>query len=75
MCKVCDALARYKRSAEIWKEYDPDASYRFSVALVRRKFIKGRRGCQDTVTDYRYQGCGYALNFCPECGRDLRKKG
>lgn len=74
-CKFCEALTRGKRIAETLRDFEPEASYRFSVGIVRRKFIKGRLGCQASLTDYRYRGCGYELNYCPECGRDLRKKG
>lgn len=75
MCKFCEAADRFMRAEAVIRDYEPEVSFRLSVAIIRRKFIKGRRGCQSSVTDTRYQGCGYALNFCPECGRDLRKKG
>ena len=74
-CKFCEALDRYKRVEATIRDYEPEVSFRLSAAIVRRKFIKGRRGCQSSFTDYRNKGCGYELNYCPECGRDLRKKG
>lgn len=64
----------HKRVAATLTDYEPDEHFRLSVAILRRKFVKGRTGCQSTITDTRIRGCGYELNFCPECGRDLRKK-
>ena len=49
----------------------PEAREEFSVGMVARLFIKGRRGSTATVTDYRTKGCGYKLNFCPECGKAM----
>jgi len=74
MCKFCEAMESKRRADTITKKHYPDQSYRYSVAIVARKFIKGRKGPWSTSTDYRYRGCGYDLNFCPECGRTLTKK-
>ena len=74
MCKFCEAMESHRRVDVIMKKHDPDVSYRYSVAIVKRIFMKGSKGARGSSTDYRYQGCGYALNFCPECGRDLKKK-
>ena len=73
MCKFCEAMERYRRANAIMKKHDPEAEYRYSVAIVKRFFVKGRRGCLGTEADFRYRGCGYKLNFCPECGRKLTK--
>ena len=72
-CKFCEAMEMNRSLDHYSKEIRPDAKFRYSVAIVRRNFFKGYRGCQGRTTDYRYMGCGYKLNFCPECGRKLTK--
>jgi hypothetical protein len=62
-----------RRADTIVKKHEPEWDPRYSVAIVSRIFVKGRKGCRGSSTDYRYRGCGYALNFCPECGRQLTK--
>ena len=73
MCKFCESMQTHRQVDAILKKTDPDMSRRYSVAIVSRMFFKGRNGSQGSSTDYRYQGCGYKLNFCPECGRQLTK--
>lgn len=73
MCKFCEAMESHRRADTILKKHDPDMEHRYSVAIVSRIFRKGRKGSRGSSTDYRYRGCGYALNFCPECGRKLAK--
>ena len=73
MCKFCEAMESHRRVDTILKKHDPDMEHRYSVAIVSRTFLKGRKGSRGSSTDYRYRGCGYALNFCPECGRKLAK--
>ena len=75
MCKFCETMQMHRRVDAILKSSDPDMEHRYSVAIVSRTFFKDRKGCQGSSTDYRYQGCGYALNFCPECGTPINKKG
>ena len=73
MCKFCDAMTGNRRRDSILKKYEQDIERRYSVAIVSRMFKKGHRGARGSSTDYRYRGCGYALNFCPECGRKLKR--
>lgn len=72
MCKFCEAMESHRKVETILRKHDPDMEYRYSVAIVRRMFFKGSHG---SSTDYRYRGCGYELNFCPECGQRITKKG
>ena len=74
MCKFCEAMEFNRNLDTILKKNDPEIEHRYSVAIVKRTFVKGRKGARGSSTDYRYRGCGYDLNFCPECGRDLNKK-
>lgn len=73
MCKFCETMQRHERTDAILKQHDPDMEHRYSVAIITRIFLKGQKGCRGTAVDYRYRGCGYELNFCPECGRKLTK--
>lgn len=73
-CKFCEAMKFKRQVTEILKKDTPELDERYSVAIVTRTFLKGRPGCRGSSTDYRYRGCGYALNFCPECGRQIKKK-
>ena len=73
MCKFCEAMETFRKVDIFKKERWPDEEYRYSVAIVRRLFTKGRKSSLATQTDYRYRGFGYVLNFCPECGRKITK--
>lgn len=80
-CIFCEAY-RSEKSVNDFKrqhpEYYGDASYlqfEITVAMVTRHWLPGYKRQASRVTDYRYQGCGYALNYCPECGRALKEKG
>jgi len=73
MCKFCEAIESHRRVDAILKKNDPDWGQRYSVAIVARSFLKGRKGPQSTSTDYRHRGCGYDMNFCPECGKQIGK--
>lgn len=70
-CQFCEALY-FKNLA--YKSF-PDLFYEINVAIVDRSWTKekGRRRAS-RLTDYRNQGIGYKLNFCPECGRKIQKK-
>ena len=44
-----------------------------TVAIVERNWYqkRGKRSAGRTI-HYKNQGIGFALNFCPECGKRLR---
>ena len=78
-CEFCRALDTYKFADREWnkickKDGDPRVLHEYTAALVRRSWTKekGKRHAGRT-TDYRNQGIGFKLNFCPECGRALRR--
>mgnify|MGYP006991699888 CR=1 FL=1 len=71
MCEFCRVMANNRRFDKVAKKNFPDISQRYSVAIVQRTFVKGRRGSQGRTTDYRYRGIGYKLNYCPECGAKM----
>ena len=81
-CKFCETMQTYRKVdyvSDKWKSEDPElqklGKYKreYTVAIVRRGWYqkKGKRSAGRS-TDYRYRGLGYKLNYCPECGRDLR---
>lgn len=79
-CEFCRYLSVYK-SADVQldkmnKETGaPRIYHEYTVALVDRSWTKARgkrHACRST--DYRNQGIGYKLNYCPECGKALRRK-
>lgn len=71
MCSFCEAMKTNKNIDITSKKFFPEQERRYSVAIVKRLFVKGRYGSQSTSTDYRYRGCGYPLNYCPECGKKM----
>lgn len=72
-CKFCDALSFYKAfhsRADTIKEF-----HEYNVALVIRSWTKEKgKKRASRLADYRYQGIGYKLNYCPECGKTIRKR-
>lgn len=78
-CAFCESLESRKHIRAIWKkhgdEFDKGLRDEYTVALVVHTWHKdrGKRNAGRT-TDYRYRGLGYKLNFCPECGRGLKRR-
>lgn len=62
----------FKRNHPEWYGDDAWLQYEIKVAMVIRHWRAGYKRQASRTTDYRSQGCGYALNFCPECGRALK---
>ena len=82
MCKFCDQIANIKDCHKIASGWATDAEraeygkymQELTVAIVERIWYQkqGKKRAGRTV-HFRNQGIGYALNFCPECGRSLKK--
>ena len=79
ICKFCEAMKEKRQIEKIVKGWRADDledlgeyMFEYTVAIVTRNWYRkrGRRSASRT-TDYRHLGLGYALNFCPECGRKL----
>ena len=75
-CKFCEALQTWKNINDFNDEKDKQKGeerhyHEYTVAIIERSWRKGnkRRACR--ITDYRNQGIGYKLNYCPECGVKL----
>ena len=74
-CCFCESLQLHKQLVrENAKQFGTKARHVYTVALVERRFRPGVKGAFGRTTDYRYRGCGYRLNYCPECGRKLGRK-
>lgn len=74
-CVFCERFKDHKDIENFWLEKDDEPSkYEYTVALVIRSWQLSIRSKRDAcrITDYRNQGIGYKLNFCPECGRKLK---
>lgn len=74
-CVFCQRFKDQKGFENFWLRKDDEPSkYEYTVALVIRSWKPSIRSKRDAcrITDYRNQGIGYKLNFCPECGRKLR---
>lgn len=79
-CRFCSAMDQYRDVEAIAKSWTTEKEKaqlgeymtEYSVAIVRRSWYKklGKRSGGRT-TDYRYRGLGYALNYCPECGKRM----
>lgn len=77
MCDFCDDLNLRKKCAREDNRGQSEEyrlKYAYNVALVQHIWTKrkGKRNASRS-TDYRNQGIGYQLNYCPECGRSLRR--
>ena len=66
MCNFCESMKIYKRGDAILAKRDPDVTNRYSVAIVVQTVLKSGE-------KHRNIGCDYPLNFCPECGADMRE--
>lgn len=82
MCRFCDALDVNKLCYKIARKCDKDqelklygpwkAEYRTAIVIRSWYEKKGKKSASRTV-DYGGNGIGFALNYCPECGRELKK--
>lgn len=71
-CNFCRSLATY-RNLDALPRYS-DFKSEYAAALVQRTWNpkwQSKRYALKTVI-YRRCGYGFKLNFCPECGRELR---
>ena len=84
VCRFCESYASYAINKNVgdFKASRPDLyggvkwHQEITVALVVRDWtdIMGKKNAART-TNYRWRGLGYKLNFCPECGKKLERRG
>ena len=73
MCKFCEDL-EFSKQLDAESEYADKFKQAYTVAMVKRQWLKGRsKRTASRSVGFRYRGIGYDLNYCPECGKDLRK--
>lgn len=77
-CEFCRSLEIHKFSDRVSDDYNKlhhtaKLYHEYTVALVAKCWTResGKRHAGRT-TDYRNQGIGFKLNYCPECGRKLK---
>lgn len=72
-CKFCERLEESERKRIFNNKWDKDCVHNeYTVALVIR--IKRHRRLQGGRTvSFRNQGLGFKLNYCPECGREIKE--
>ena len=77
-CDFCDRLKLSNNLFRFWKqrlEHQQKQKQVISVAFVERSWeVENPNNRFGRVVDYRYRGCGYKLNYCPECGRKINNK-
>ena len=76
-CKFCESLQDWSQIHEfdnLKLPKEEETKHEYTVALVIHSWCpkyKTKRQAGRTA-DYRNQGLGYELNYCPECGRKIR---
>ena len=81
-CKFCEAMKANRQIEEISRSWATDDVLKkygkyiteYSVAIVKRSYYqkKGKRKSARGV-EFRYRGLGFDLNYCPECGADMKE--
>lgn len=77
-CQFCEAIAFQKAMHRTYNRESDDGAkiyHEYTVALVDRSWTKakGKRRAS-RLTDYRYKGIGYELNYCPSCGTKISRR-
>lgn len=73
-CEFCDTLEVHHYADNLPTPDGIKLLHEYRVALVCRSWKKGNKLHAGRTTDYMRAGRGYPLNYCPECGRPLRKQ-
>lgn len=78
MCDFCkhfkiikDINDEASKRDELYEQYG-DYKHEYTVAIITHSWFTklGKRNAGRTV-DYRKNGNGFKLNYCPECGKEL----
>lgn len=79
-CQFCESYRSHKNVHDFIRqhqEYYGEKSllqYEICTAMVIKMWRPGYKRRASRETDYRSQGCGYQLNYCPECGKKLKER-
>mgnify|MGYP007022357740 CR=1 FL=1 len=68
-CAFCEA---YKYRLEL-NNSTAGLIHKLTVALVSRAKRPDEKIFRGRIIDYNARGAGFKLNYCPECGRSLKK--
>ena len=76
-CAFCDALAMHKWANSILQcdhGADDQVLHAYSTALIIHSWLKSMgKASASRLVDYRHKGLGFKLNYCPECGRQMKR--
>lgn len=73
--KIKHGVADFMREKQSPEELGKYGEYKteYAVAIITRSwYSKSGKKHATRTTDYMYTGLGYKLNYCPECGRELK---
>ena len=73
-CKFCEAMDDWKKAESVGTRFWPEKIMReYKSAIVIRTWTKEKgKKHAGRSTDYRRNGIGFDLNYCPECGKKLK---
>ena len=82
VCKFCEAMKVNRQIEEVSRSLTTDEKSKYygkymveyTVAIVKRSYYRktGKKKSGRTL-EFRHRGLGFELNFCPECGADMRE--
>lgn len=75
-CEFCESLEIIKGIDAAFKRREAangeePLEHEYTVALVSRSWIKGRKRMAGRSVHFRHRGNGYRLNYCPSCGKKI----
>ena len=81
VCKFCEAMKVNRQIEEVNRSWATNEDLKrygkhmieYTVAIVKRGYFQklGKKKSGRTL-EFRYRGLGFELNFCPECGADMK---
>lgn len=77
VCKFCEAMKTNRQVEEITRSWTTERygkyMVEYTVAIVKRSYYQktGKKKSGRSL-EFRHKGLGFELNFCPECGVDMR---
>ena len=84
VCKFCEAMKANRQVEEITRSWATNEEIKrygkhmieYTVAIVKRSYYQktGKKKSGRTL-EFRHRGLGFELNYCPECGTNMRGGG
>jgi len=82
ICKFCESMKENRQVEEIRRSCATNEEIKrygkymveYTVAIVKRSYCQklGKKKSGRTL-EFRHRGLGYELNYCPECGADMKE--